>query len=1204
MNASSLPPGATSLTVEDALRLLDGLNAAGAKPAADISLTLAQAGANGGRDTRGERCSLADRLSNDLRDLATKVLKTEPEDFSSSTPLMNYGLDSIAATEIGALFTEKFGITVPPTAFFEFQDINSFTNYLLVNYEVELRARYGAMPADLPSFVEFPHSPASIREPVPAAVAPSLEDLWKDSEEPATASKRIPAALHISTAPAALDAAAASPGTDEPSRLALQAAQPLVDAAHVLTIGRKGAPKLECAVYGDGPPVLLLGGLVMHYSVMWRLQLADLGARYRLIMVHLPGCGGADFYDGMSLDSLAGDVAGILDALGITTPVPVAGYSFGGVLAQAFCLAFPQRCSALCVTVSSPLFEGASDFRRLMGELQKSPRFMEINRGWSIPSLPAYQKAIETFDFRPVLTRLRIPALIVSGGDDTYMKPSYSRMIADRIEGARLVEFAGAGHLLGFTHYREYNQLLLEFFAGADGARPTRGCSTFLPAAPEALTLLEEYVANGEQGHCAILAAPAAQAAFLLNLVCNESKTEPADYRSYFLTSLEEAFDAALRLSRHHARNRDPASSGTLLIIDREGRWMRYFDPLARGPREALVPGIRVVADLAEAEKLLDGDLRDGLAAVALAVDGGHSLADVEHFLALLEGRQDALSILVEGGDPRRSIDQWRIRELSRHFDLVVLGEGLAGFQVPVGACLVNQSVRNPWLMTPNESYVRHVMTNFGFGLKVASEFLEDCLGASMLPSQRNRLRRIAASPAQTYEAHLQFGNSGYARVARLHGFDARFYEARGVRSRLTLDGRESRGIIDCFVNVGTCPRGLNPLDVIEKVARAHDPAHDYWADLQGFIGVKTGFAHVLPASSNVTAVEAALTLGLTAASHRRKLLCLTGGLGFTLLSAASSFDTVFDIFRKPFLPIHENTVFIDPCAAGAEEKLETELRGGEVALVWFETIQVDANASRPLPPQFIEIINRCRSEGGYLVGVDETQTNLVTGKLLHSQGLVEAPDIVALGTALCDSLLPMGMILATNAVAEAARKAVPQRLRELQSRPVHQLSAHIALNSLHDIYGRDLMAAARSTGALFKHALSELAQEYPLIREVRGEGLLLTVELDLAGNGAFIERSFGYLLWGAMLRDPLQGVAVAVCPIHNNCIRFLAPLTITPDETVLIVANLRRALTAGVSGVIRDCANYCLSRGDERTAAFLASLDTGTTASAPQGIA
>ncbi|MDR3460742.1 MAG: alpha/beta fold hydrolase, partial [Beijerinckiaceae bacterium] len=330
MNANSPPSVDMALSVEDALRLLDALNRAAANPPTTDAGSLPPQTSEIAK-TGNDAHDLAQTVSHDLRDLAITVLKIELEDFSFSTPLMNYGLDSIAATEIGTLFTAKFGITVPPTAFFEFQDIDSFTNYLLANHEPELRARYGVTPKDIAS-PATPRSPVPDPMPVPAAAIPSLEDLWRDIEVPAVA------------APGAASppiAAVATQTVGEPSPDVLRAAQALVDAAHVLTIRRNGAPALECAVSGDGPPVLLLGGLVMHYSVMWRLQLTELGAHYRLIMVHMPGCGGADLYEALSLDSLACDVATVLDALGIAAPVPVIGYSFGGVLAQAFCLAYP-----------------------------------------------------------------------------------------------------------------------------------------------------------------------------------------------------------------------------------------------------------------------------------------------------------------------------------------------------------------------------------------------------------------------------------------------------------------------------------------------------------------------------------------------------------------------------------------------------------------------------------------------------------------------------------------------------------------------------------------------------------------------------------------------------------------------------------------------------------------------------------------------
>ena len=88
----------------------------------------------------------------------------------------------------------------------------------------------------------------------------------------------------------------------------------------------------------------------------------------------------------------------------------------------------------------------------------------------------------------------------------------------------------------------------------------------------------------------------------------------------------------------------------------------------------------------------------------------------------------------------------------------------------------------------------------------------------------------------------------------------------------------------------------------------------------------------------------------------------------------------------------------------------------------------------------------------------------------------------------------------------------------------------------------------ARDQGEYFRQGLLALQREFPLIREVRGEGVLLTLELDLRGMPAFVERSFGYLLWGRLLRDREGGVAAAVCPIYNNCLRYLPPLDIDRD--------------------------------------------------------
>lgn len=1120
--------------------------------------------------------ALEPRLLDDLRELLLGVLKIAAEDFSPDRPLMDYGLDSIASTEIGTLFTARYGITVPPTVFFEFQDLRSFCGYLLANHRDSLQAHYGlpeqtpapkpALTAPAPDTLRGGNEPAGEKAhpPEPASNLLSIEELWEE-EQP----------------------------RQEPSQALLDQHLLTCQRATRIQFQRPAAPRLECATYGSGRPVLLLGGLVMQYDVMWRLQMQALGERHRLIMFHLPGCGDAELPAQFDIDHLVADLADLLDQLGLDQPLPVIGYSFGGVLAQAFALAHPQRCARLCVTVSSPFSEGASNFPVLMGELQKSPRFMTLNRGWNMPALPAYQQVIGDFDLRPRLAALTCPCRVICGSDDAYQPPAYSRLIAAAVPHAELIEVEGAGHLLGFTHFEHYNRLLLDFLDATPSAPtpPERGTTVFQPASATTLETLADYVQQGEQGHCAILSAPAAQTALLLNHLGQRGKREAGGYRSYFLTSLEEALDAALRLARHHARNRTPEGKGSLLLIDASGYWARYFNPLQAAGEDALIPGVEVVASLAEARTRLAASSPAQLAAVAVIEAADATPEQCDTLIASLTG-SGILSLVVEHGHGEQRLS--RLRESA---DLLVFGEGLGGFQAPLGACLVHERVKNPWLMTPNESYVRHVMSNFGLPLRLAVEHLMQQLAGELPAGLLRRLRRVASSSAATFEAHLQHGNSGYARIARMHGFDGRFQEGYGVRSRLRVDGQPSREIIDCFVNVGTCPRGLNPQDVIAQVAEQHDTRHDYWSALCQVLARETGLPLALPASSNVTAVEAALTLGLLAArGERRMLLCFSGGLGFSMLSAASSRNEDFDIFRQPFEPLHRHTVFIDPRAEDAEAQLLAHLQSGEIALVWLETIQVDANASRPIPAALVRLIERHREAGGYLVGVDETQTNLVTGHFLHSQPQIPHPDIVALGSALCDSLLPMGVVLYREALAHQAGQRQPERLHDLQRRGISQLSAHLALNCLQAI-GRDGgLQQARDQGEYFRQGLLALQREFPLIREVRGEGVLLTLELDLSGMPVFVERSFGYLLWGRLLRDREGGVAAAVCPIYNNCLRYLPPLAIDREAIDLILANLRRALARGIAGVLEDCAAYNRQLGDTRTADFLAGLIPATT--------
>ncbi|MEM0910669.1 MAG: alpha/beta fold hydrolase, partial [Pseudomonadota bacterium] len=729
----------TEMSVADALNQLDLMQQTSASelntPASPTHSEQADNGSSGG--------SLLERVTADIQDMVLGVLKLDVQDFSPTTPLMDYGLDSIASTEIGNLFTNKFNIVIPPTVFFEFQDLSSFVQYLMENHQAELQQLYAktitakTKTATTKSSTQVSEASQhtkrqitiqaidmgkkesldkgnprplvpSTPENVQASVIGETSDHYLlnphtqanlDHVQDTAGSNQLTSIEHLWQESAALlqtpKSEAIKTQIRQPSREYLQSMRRYTDAANVHLVHRVGKRPLEYASYGEGPPMLMLGGLLMHYSVMWLTNIEALAAKHELIMFHMPGCGELTLHDAMSLHSLADDIAAVLDAHGIREPLPVFGCSFGGVMAQAFVTAYPQRCSALAVAVSTPVAEGATDFQSLMRELQVSPHFMELNRGWPMASLPAYEKVIEGFDFCRALNTLDIPSLVVSGGQDKYTTSAHGKMMAESLRHSQFVEFPDAGHLLTFSHYPEFNALLLDFLA--DAANPPSSAfetGSHYQQSPDishtdilqternliknsTLECATEYVRGGQQGHCIMLSDHSAQAAKALRDLTVKNKLAGVDYRSYFVTCAEEALDAAIRIARHYSRNHSRnQSQGQVLIIERGTKWQNYFDPLKQGETEALVPAIVFTSSLenAQAEYALEQ-----FVAVVLVADQEMTVQDLHHFSSRLQSLP-ALSVLVDAAfsHPASAQSSWLSIEMQCAFDLIVHGEEIA----------------------------------------------------------------------------------------------------------------------------------------------------------------------------------------------------------------------------------------------------------------------------------------------------------------------------------------------------------------------------------------------------------------------------------------------------------------------------------------------------------------------------------------------
>jgi 3-oxoadipate enol-lactonase len=176
----------------------------------------------------------------------------------------------------------------------------------------------------------------------------------------------------------------------------------------------------------------------------------------------------------LSLDTMAGDIAALLDALGIAGKVALAGIAVGGAIALHFAARYPERTSA--VMVGSPATGIAPDRRaaalerlakieaggmasavddamlngyapELRGNAGRFERFRARWLGNDPASYATIWRMLANADMQDELTRLRCPVLVIGGSLDRVRPPPFAQAVAKAISGARYVEIP-TGHYM------------------------------------------------------------------------------------------------------------------------------------------------------------------------------------------------------------------------------------------------------------------------------------------------------------------------------------------------------------------------------------------------------------------------------------------------------------------------------------------------------------------------------------------------------------------------------------------------------------------------------------------------------------------------------------------------------------------------------------------------------------------------------------
>lgn len=353
----------------------------------------------------------------------------------------------------------------------------------------------------------------------------------------------------------------------------------------------------------------------------------------------------------------------------------------------------------------------------------------------------------------------------------------------------------------------------------------------------------------------------------------------------------------------------------------------------------------------------------------------------------------------------------------------------------------------------------------------------------------------------------------------------------------------EGKEYIDCTGNYGVAiaghchPRVVEAVKAqVEELISCHGT---YYNDarskfLEKLVALTPkGLDKVFLSNSGTEAVEFALKLARRS-TGKTEIIAMMGAFHGKTMGALSA--TWNKKYRTPFEPLVPGFKHIP---FGNIERAEKAISDDTAAFIT-EPIQGEGGINVP-PNDFLPALRELCDEKGVLLIVDEVQTGLGrTGKMFACEHWGIEPDILCLAKAIASGL-PMGVTMARNDVMSSL--GVGEHSSTFGGGPVACAAASATLDVLVE---EKLPERADNLGKYFMENLQGFADKYRIIREARGLGLMIGIELrfDILN-----------ILLGALDRG------VLFLDAGRNVVRLLPPLVIEKDQLDVVINVLDEVL-------------------------------------------
>lgn len=283
----------------------------------------------------------------------------------------------------------------------------------------------------------------------------------------------------------------------------------------------------------------------------------------------------------------------------------------------------------------------------------------------------------------------------------------------------------------------------------------------------------------------------------------------------------------------------------------------------------------------------------------------------------------------------------------------------------------------------------------------------------------------------------------------------------------------------------------------------------------------------VVLANSGAEAVDMAVKMVLLA-TGREKLLAFRRSYHGKTLAALSLSDAAG---QRDLLGLRQRVHFVEP---GDVEAVRQVLGTGRIAGVFIEPVQGEGGI-RPIDPTFLAELRVLCTDSGTPLVLDEIQTGLGRcGRRWRSADDC-APDLLLAGKILGGGLVPLAAVVLAGSVVGASA-VDPVVLAS--SFAGGALAACVGQTVVELVCDEALLARVRDLGELARARLrAELAHD-PRVRDIRGEGLMIGLELtDPAAAGHVV------------LEAAKRGLLISFCLSQPNVLRVYPPAVIERDE-------------------------------------------------------